>query len=706
MKTFLTLKKQASTSEVLSVVAQAEEFREIRLKAGEKSLYREINRAGGIWFPIKVDLALPAHKISLLIQSELGAVDFPDSEQFQKHKFSFQQDKSFVFSHINRLIRCIIDCQITLADSVAVKNALDLARSFGAKVWDGSPLQIKQIDQVGVVTVRKLTAAGITSLEALEQTEPHRIDMILSKNPPFGMKLLGRLADFPKLRVSVKKTGRDINPGAPVKVRFKADVAFMNEKCPISFQRRPVYVCFLAETSDGRLIDFRRISASKLQSNHEITLTAEIKGPDQLIRCHVMCDDIEIQADLPPSLFPGRSSSGKTVVCQNQPTQMNISRQRSNNSSQSRMDISRKADTFDYDDFIFDDLLEMDILTNTPPPDIEVPKAHPNEKPTGDISGHDESEPTRLDNDKPPKASKKQSGAVSQKTDKFSQMTLSASVAKKKAPMTSSHGQQHTTNGSESLTTEQEQCPSLITFDPSSVSSDFGPGNDTSNPSVLNGDYSSDYGDDSLDDLPSPSALLLGMVVRTTSPDNGKSIRVSNAEEDMFIGDDWLFTDEPLHLTQAAPLAKSPQRSRGDGQRSVGGDKIEGSTKEALQKDALEPRNNIRDKNAQEHSDTAVLARALSLDDSGGTKRKLAATDPNQQSKDREGRPKRNKTETSTHNSSPHHQEDDDNATEQSNGGHPDRQYMDISGPSAMPADWEGIDPTLLNEFKDIIDFF
>ena len=190
------------------MVVQGEEFREVRLKSGEKSLYKELNRANGIRFPVKVDIALPAHKVSLLIQAELGAVDIPDGEQFQKHKFTFQQDKSFVFSHVNRLIRCIIDCQIALADSVAVRHALDLARSFGARVWDYSALQMKQIDQIGIVAVRKLSAAGITSLEALELTEAHRIDMILSKNPPFGMKVLSRVADFPKLRVSVKKTGR------------------------------------------------------------------------------------------------------------------------------------------------------------------------------------------------------------------------------------------------------------------------------------------------------------------------------------------------------------------------------------------------------------------------------------------------------------------------------------------------------------------
>lgn len=180
----------------------------MRLKSGEKSLYKEINRMNGVRFPVKVDIALPAHKISLLVQSELGGVDFPDGEQYQKHKFPFQQDKNFVFTHINRLIRCVIDCQIYLEDSVTVKNALELARSLGARVWDNSPWQMKQLEQIGTVAVRKLAAAGISSIENLELAEAHQIDMALSRNPPFGSKLLARVAEFPKLRVSVKMVGR------------------------------------------------------------------------------------------------------------------------------------------------------------------------------------------------------------------------------------------------------------------------------------------------------------------------------------------------------------------------------------------------------------------------------------------------------------------------------------------------------------------
>jgi ATP-dependent DNA helicase HFM1/MER3 len=82
----------------------------------------------------------------------------------------------------------------------------------------------------------------------------------------------------------------------------------MNEKCPVFFQGRPVYVCFVAETSDGHLIDFRLTkylilglfkhfdtngpSATGLQRSYEIPLSVELKHQDESITCHVMCDEI------------------------------------------------------------------------------------------------------------------------------------------------------------------------------------------------------------------------------------------------------------------------------------------------------------------------------------------------------------------------------------------------------------------------------
>lgn len=176
----------------------------MRFRSGEKPLYKELNSASGIKFPIKADLALAAHKRSIIIQTELGGVDLPTDSRHGKHLQQFRQDKSAIFGNINRLIRCIVDCQLYLQDGPASRHALELGRSIGARVWDNSPLQMKQIANIGPVAVRKLVAAGINSIETLEAIDPIRLNMLLSKQHGFGDKLLESVKNFPKLRVSIR----------------------------------------------------------------------------------------------------------------------------------------------------------------------------------------------------------------------------------------------------------------------------------------------------------------------------------------------------------------------------------------------------------------------------------------------------------------------------------------------------------------------
>jgi ATP-dependent DNA helicase HFM1/MER3 len=44
-----------------------------------------------------------------------------------------------------------------------------------------------------------------------------------------------------------------------VTVQVKADIGFINEKTPESFNSKVVFVCLLAETSDGHKAHFARI---------------------------------------------------------------------------------------------------------------------------------------------------------------------------------------------------------------------------------------------------------------------------------------------------------------------------------------------------------------------------------------------------------------------------------------------------------------
>lgn len=91
-------------------------------------------------------------------------------------------------------------------------------------------------------------------------------------------------------------------------MKLKAEIGFVNAVPPTFFQKKPVYMCLLAETSDGYKIHFCRIryvlredirgdiltpgSAKKVGIGQSVLFSAQLTEATQLINCFVMCDDI------------------------------------------------------------------------------------------------------------------------------------------------------------------------------------------------------------------------------------------------------------------------------------------------------------------------------------------------------------------------------------------------------------------------------
>ena len=173
-------------------------------------------------------------------------------------------------------------------------------------------MELKQIEGIGDVGMRKLAAADIRSIGALADTEAHRIEMILGRNPPFGNQMLSRVSDFPILRLNVKQTGKKQLSNRGAQIEFAADIGFMNTKPPFRFRRDAVYVCFLAETQNGTLLDFRRMSARKIHASPIFSVVVVLEKPSTVIKCYVSCDgiagtgrDVELRLDaMPSSWFP------------------------------------------------------------------------------------------------------------------------------------------------------------------------------------------------------------------------------------------------------------------------------------------------------------------------------------------------------------------------------------------------------------------
>ncbi|KAF1832065.1 ATP-dependent DNA helicase MER3 [Decorospora gaudefroyi] len=351
MQVFMGLQSKSSPSEILSAIAQATEYSTIRFRQGEKAFYKLLNKSPSIRWAIPVHLDLPAQKVSLIIQSVLGSADISWNAETTKHKAQYTTETQVVFKNIGSLIRCIIDCQISLGDSISIHSALMLERSLGARAWDDSPLQMRQIETIGVVAVRKLVNAGIKCIEDLEGCEPHRIEALIGRNPPFGLKVLEKVRSFPKLRVSLHAhSSTVIKAHDGVKIQIKADIGFINEKPPQRFNNKLVYVCLLVETSDGRKIHFARISGPKLGSGQSIVFPALLTKPDQCVNCYVIMRGATVKPQIVPSMFSMPNPPEPDT-----PNQSNMSKRRTDTANACRKP-STVSDEFGDDD-IDDDAL-------------------------------------------------------------------------------------------------------------------------------------------------------------------------------------------------------------------------------------------------------------------------------------------------------------------------------------------------------------
>ncbi|KAF3218268.1 Sec63 [Orbilia oligospora] len=322
MKNIMELKEKAKVSEILTCLSEAEEFKEFRIRSGEKGVLKEINISPSMKWSIKGDINSPAHKAYILIQFEIGCMEFPTTEGLQKYRATLFQDKSLIFQHLHRLVRSICDIKLFLRDSISCRNALELSRCIEAKVWENSPSMLLQLEGLGIVGVRKFVNNDIKTIDQLDALEAHKIEMIASRNPPYGAKIKQDIAGIPRFRLYTQVTKVQANRKDPVKINFRAEIGVLNEQTPARWHGKLLHLYFLVERSDGYLVDFRRMPILKLASNKDVMVQAELTEPGQSINCYIACEEIGNDSQFPPTKKEGPMSAflkkRATMVAQNQ----------------------------------------------------------------------------------------------------------------------------------------------------------------------------------------------------------------------------------------------------------------------------------------------------------------------------------------------------------------------------------------------------
>jgi ATP-dependent DNA helicase HFM1/MER3 len=344
------------------------------LKPNERASFREFNKSPFIKSPIKENISTFTHKVSLIIQIHLGGVDLPMDKEFSIIKRQFQSEKSIIFERVLRLIRCVVECKAYECDAIATCNTLELLRSIAAGYWENSTLQLRQLPAIGPAAVRKLVQSNVKTVEQLAAMDPAAIERVMSRNPPFGMKILGFVMNFPRLTLlaEIKKT---IRIGDPVKVQVKAQLGYSNAKFP-AWNRKTPTVTFTASLSKGRLAYIWRGSLKRLEKGFDITFTCELSYFTDIIDCQLACEEIigtiqsvKLKPEIPASAFPPLKpilSPAKTapnfvrakatIVAEEEEVEIVAA-------FEAEEDIGNAASGSDYGgDSVFDDFVDIDVL--------------------------------------------------------------------------------------------------------------------------------------------------------------------------------------------------------------------------------------------------------------------------------------------------------------------------------------------------------
>lgn len=292
VKNMIKPQHSLKTHEIIQIVSEAREFENIRLKHNEKKLYREINANPLLRYPFLdktkqlMSITTREQKVSLIIQYELGGLEFPSYKDAAKHHQTLVQDKMLIFRHLPRVLKCMIDCFIEKNDGDSLKYALFVMRSVVGKGWEDTPMILRQLNTIGLVSLRKLVCHGVSTFDDMANLTDQQIEYYLSLKPGNGSRIKSDLQMIPSLEldycVEEKKESFE-----SVNISFKINVN-ANFKSS-SWHGEQLSLLVMLKTDTGVLIDFRRTSISKLKTPKSfrisVTLNKSVRWVEFLYSC-------------------------------------------------------------------------------------------------------------------------------------------------------------------------------------------------------------------------------------------------------------------------------------------------------------------------------------------------------------------------------------------------------------------------------------
>ncbi|PIL24262.1 hypothetical protein GSI_14015 [Ganoderma sinense ZZ0214-1] len=262
MVQIMKLSDKATIREILETISCSEEFSDIKFRSGEKQVYNKLRTHHDIRYALK-KIEKPADKVFILIQAILGAVNLSEPE-YKTAETQPYTESIPIFRHISRIARAVVEVANVRKAGTLLKNALEVMRCLMAKAWEDRSVIFRQLDDIGLKSLKVLAEHNITTFAALRKKDPAFIEMLLNRKPPFGHDVLFAVNQLPQYQITISEI--DVSPKKDgVEVELSIHCGLVQDLKTSSMkrskkQKRRDMTIVLTLTSDSVFVDFRRIS--------------------------------------------------------------------------------------------------------------------------------------------------------------------------------------------------------------------------------------------------------------------------------------------------------------------------------------------------------------------------------------------------------------------------------------------------------------
>ncbi|KAG9009074.1 Sec63, partial [Tulasnella sp. 427] len=152
-----------------------------------------------------------------------------------------------------------------------------------------------------------LASVGIRSLGELRTQDPHRLEVLLNRKPPFGHDILEEVSALPKYRLTINEEALTHWGGTEAVVAsLKIEVGLDGPLTTPRGKKASIlgFASVLTVTSDMEFIDYRRIPVRNLTEPKSFMVVARLEKPSQAIEVMVITPMDQIHPNLltrPPS---------------------------------------------------------------------------------------------------------------------------------------------------------------------------------------------------------------------------------------------------------------------------------------------------------------------------------------------------------------------------------------------------------------------